>query len=353
MKLNKKIIQRTSSVCVAISILLSNFLFCVSADTFDDLYIHLNYSVGYTESSDAYTYIEAPISNYQTYNIEEPWVEGIPMDNACLLRLNSTIRKNDNSFILRAGEKFDISVSGLVFYLYVNGYSNLFYWNETPDRIYFELIHPDGTTTVINNLNWAYSTGSYSQTINATGITEKDVVRIDFHEYVRQVEVTGMRGVLPVSLGMGSITTPTILYVTIQSEEAGLLEGIGDKIDSGLTDIGDKIDSGLTDVGDKIDSGFSDVLNGSTQQNQQVNNSLGGLNSSTDKLGQIGDQMSSVEKPTIDSNKISADSLVPNTALVTLASPFHALWENNQLLAMLTIVVSVVLVSWVFFGKKA
>lgn len=101
-------------------------------------------------------------------------------------------------------------------------------------------------------------------------------------------------------------------------------------------------------VHEKLDS----LINGTPEQNQQAQDAVGGLNSSTDKLGQLGDTMSSVDKPSIDSNKISADSLVPHTSLVALSSPFQALWENNQLLAMLTIVVTLVLVSWVFFGKK-
>lgn len=102
-----------------------------------------------------------------------------------------------------------------------------------------------------------------------------------------------------------------------------------------------------------IEDALGDVLNGTPQQNQQAQDAIGGLNNSTDKLGQLGDSMASVDKPTIDSNQISADKLVPDTSLTVLSSPFQALWENNQLLAMLTIVVTLVLVSWVFFGKKA
>ena len=101
-----------------------------------------------------------------------------------------------------------------------------------------------------------------------------------------------------------------------------------------------------------INNALGDLANGTPEQNQQAQDAVGGLNSSTDKLGQLGDTMASVEKPSIDSNKISADSLVPHTSLVVLSSPFQALWENKQLLAMLTIVVTLVLVSWVFFGKK-
>lgn len=101
-----------------------------------------------------------------------------------------------------------------------------------------------------------------------------------------------------------------------------------------------------------VQAAQEELLNGTPEQNQQAQDAVGGLNSSTGKLDALGDQMSSVDKPTIDSNQISAGSLVPQTSLVVLSSPFQALWENKMLLAILTIVVTLVLVSWVFFGKK-
>lgn len=111
----------------------------------------------------------------------------------------------------------------------------------------------------------------------------------------------------------------------------------------------------LNSIQDAIDNqnqALGDLANGTPAQNQQAQDAVGGLNSSTDKLGDLGDQMSSVDKPELNSNDFSAGSLVPQTSLVVLSSPFLVLWENKQLLAMLTIVVSLVLVSWVFFGKK-
>lgn len=109
-----------------------------------------------------------------------------------------------------------------------------------------------------------------------------------------------------------------------------------------------KIEDHLAEQNKTLD----DILAGTPEQNQQAQDSVGGLKDSTDKLGVLGDTMSSVEKPVIDSSQISADSLVPETSLLVLSAPFQALWENEILLAMLTIVVTLVLVSWVFFGKK-
>lgn len=110
----------------------------------------------------------------------------------------------------------------------------------------------------------------------------------------------------------------------------------------------DSVKNALEEQGKKMD----DILNGTPEQNEQVNGAVGDLNDKADDLGALGDQMASVEKPEINSADFSADKLVPKTSLLALSAPFHALWENNTLLAMLSIVVALVLVSWIFFGKK-
>lgn len=101
-----------------------------------------------------------------------------------------------------------------------------------------------------------------------------------------------------------------------------------------------------------LDKKFDSMISGTPEQNEQVDNAVGDLNDKADDLGALGDQMASVEKPEINSADFSAEKLVPKTSLTVLSAPFHALWENNTLLAMLSIVVALVLVSWIFFGKK-
>lgn len=108
----------------------------------------------------------------------------------------------------------------------------------------------------------------------------------------------------------------------------------------------------LQDSIDDVEKALEELATGTPEQNDQAQNAVNDLNGTADKLGDLGDTMSSVEKPVIDSSQISAGSLVPETSLTVLAMPFQALWENDVLLAILTIVVTLVLVSWVFFGKK-
>lgn len=97
---------------------------------------------------------------------------------------------------------------------------------------------------------------------------------------------------------------------------------------------------------------MDDVIGGTPEQNNQVNNALNGMQDSNDKLDQMGDTLNSVEKPAVEDMNVGITDLVPETSLLAYTSPILALWENNTLLAFLIIVLTLVLVSWVMFGKK-
>ena len=343
MKVNKKYIRCITSFCavvIALVMCVGMFSITAHAENSDNYSINLDYKLYHPNTGGTYVHLNANIDNHSKYLIEHEPVASVPMDYAMQLQFTASVVSADGSLLVKSGEIFDFSITGLN--LHVGTDSSMWLWNGTPGAMYVGLVHTDGTCTYMYDLDWVYSSGSQTHAIKVKGTAEKDVIKIVFFESIGQNTVTGLHTVTSAWIGMGDIETPTAIDVEIESKEVGLLENIAEKIDSGLSD-----------VGDKIDSGFSDVLNGSTQQNQQAQDAVGDLNSSTDKLGQLGDTMASVEKPSIDSSKISADSLVPKTSLVVLSSPFQALWENNQLLAMLTIVVTLVLVSWVFFGKKA
>lgn len=97
---------------------------------------------------------------------------------------------------------------------------------------------------------------------------------------------------------------------------------------------------------------MDDVIGGTPEQNNQVNNAVNGMQDSTDKLDQMGDTLNSVEKPAVEDMNVGITDLVPETSLLAYTSPILALWENKTLLAFLIIVLTLVLVSWVMFGKK-
>lgn len=97
---------------------------------------------------------------------------------------------------------------------------------------------------------------------------------------------------------------------------------------------------------------MDDVIGGTAEQNEQISGALDGMSDSTDKLDQMGDTLNSVEKPVVEEMNVGITDLVPETALLAYTSPILALWENKTLLAFLIIVLTLVLVSWVMFGKK-
>lgn len=334
MKLNNKI-RRITSVCAAAALvfMLSVFPITASAEKVTDLQIALNASIYYPTTGNVYVDVTKSVLNNSTYHIESG-TEEIPMDYRTRVGLELLFDKEDNSILAFKGESFTINIYNLLYGVWIAGN---WYPVDTVDTSSWQLQlnYQDGTVGYFNSgLSWEYNPENETHSISVDVTAEKDVSSIRFKESVSQYSVTGQHGVYYSSVEMGSFDYPLSIIVDIVSKTDEKLDGIGDQIDG---------------IGDQID----DMVNGTPEQNQQVNNSIGDLNNSTDKLDQLGDQMSSVAKPSINSNQISADSLVPHTALVTLASPIQALWENNQLLAMLTIVVTVVLVSWVFFGKKA
>lgn len=119
-------------------------------------------------------------------------------------------------------------------------------------------------------------------------------------------------------------------------------------IGSWFSNLGKWLSDGFQSVVDAI----SNFVSGSPEQQQQVADAVDKMEQSSNALGQLGDQMNSVEKPAPSDMNVSPNAMIPDTALTAYTTPITYLWHNSTLVAMLTIVVTLVLVSWVFFGKK-
>lgn len=96
---------------------------------------------------------------------------------------------------------------------------------------------------------------------------------------------------------------------------------------------------------------MNDILNGTPEQNEQISGAVGEMGSAGDKLGDLADQMQ-VDRPDASDMNVSINSFIPETSLLAYTAPILAFWENDSLQAMLIIVLTLVLVSWVMFGKK-
>lgn len=109
-----------------------------------------------------------------------------------------------------------------------------------------------------------------------------------------------------------------------------------------------KINTELESQGQTLDS----ILSGTPEMNDQISNAVGGMQSSTDKLGDLGESMK-VEQPDVSGISTDIGSLVNYNSILAYVGPFLAIWNNNStLFGFLTIVLTLVIVSWVMFGKK-
>lgn len=97
---------------------------------------------------------------------------------------------------------------------------------------------------------------------------------------------------------------------------------------------------------------LQNLIDGTPGQNAAVGGAVDDMQNAAGELEDMGDQLAGVEKPNLDNTDISWDAAVPYAAMMAYVAPINALWESPTLLGMLTIVLTLVLISWVFFGKK-
>ena len=109
----------------------------------------------------------------------------------------------------------------------------------------------------------------------------------------------------------------------------------------------------LGEIKDTIEESTDKIMNGTDEQHAIINDSVQGMEQASNKLDGLGDQLNSVEKPNVDNMDVSADKLFGGMVATTmLTAPVLEIWKNPVALSILTVVVTIVLISWVFFGKK-
>lgn len=132
------------------------------------------------------------------------------------------------------------------------------------------------------------------------------------------------------------------------------LDGVQDSLD----DTNDKLDGvqdSLDDTNDKLDDAnekLDDVIGGTPEMNNKVDSAVDDMNNAGDQLGDLGESLNAVEKPNTENLNVGINSFLPETSFLAYTAPIRNLWENDTLVGMLIIVLTLVLVSWVFFGKK-
>lgn len=111
----------------------------------------------------------------------------------------------------------------------------------------------------------------------------------------------------------------------------------------------------LTEVNEQLaeqNKNLEDIINGTPEMNDKVDSAVDDMNNAGNQLEDLGESLNAVEKPNTDNLDVGIDSFLPETSFLAYTAPIRNLWENDTLVGMLIIVLTLVLVSWVFFGKK-
>lgn len=93
------------------------------------------------------------------------------------------------------------------------------------------------------------------------------------------------------------------------------------------------------------------LTNGTPEQNQAAQDAVNSMQNASGKLDEFGDAMK-VPEPDMSQVEIKLDKLVDYPTYLAFVAPINAIWDNTTLVSMLIIVATLVIVSWVFFGKK-
>lgn len=320
MKTNiQKTKNRFISILGAVSVFVSCLLLPVSAaDIIDNN--SLSFSMSFIGAGNGLGYKSSaykPIAGNETYFLSSPESSGTFADTS---RISSVylLKKTDSSYIFRSGDTFSFSFSNFSFELEID---EIMYHCKTFSHIYIDLIYFDGSTERLIP-EFSYDDVYYFISLTGSGKALKDVkeIKLDFMFYTSTLGLSGQYNY------MYYMFYPPDVYINIDSRESQLLGDINENINS--------------------------AINGTPEQNNKVNSAVDEMTQAGDKLGSLGDSMSSVEKPAADSIEADIGKFVDPVSFGVLTAPFHRLWENDTLLAVLSIVVTLVIVSWVFFGKK-
>lgn len=106
-----------------------------------------------------------------------------------------------------------------------------------------------------------------------------------------------------------------------------------------------EINNQLAEQGKTMD----DLLNGTPEQNEIAGNISDALTDKGEQLGGLIDDMQT-EKPNLDS--VDVDKIIPSTGITTLSSAISPIAENPLVIKILVMVGTLLLVSYVLFGKK-
>lgn len=93
------------------------------------------------------------------------------------------------------------------------------------------------------------------------------------------------------------------------------------------------------------------IINGTPSQNQAVSGSLEGFKESDQKLDDLTEDLK-VDTPVISGEDITINNIIDPVDMQTMTAPLTALMEAPLILKIIIAVMTLVIISWVLFGKK-
>lgn len=154
-------------------------------------------------------------------------------------------------------------------------------------------------------------------------------------------------------------------FSSVQSLQRATINGLQFEIQKNGELVVEKIESSAVSVNNNIDLSKVEILNAIADMNNSIvtgtpemdniaQDSNQNLSNSSDKLDSLGDQLASVTKPNVEELEPSSPEQIvsdPNAGVI-LSGPITSLWDNPVIFGIVTTVLTLVLLSWVFFGKK-
>lgn len=107
----------------------------------------------------------------------------------------------------------------------------------------------------------------------------------------------------------------------------------------------------VSQIIDALGSGNDNMVNGTPEQNNQVSDDVGKLENGSSLLDDLTDQMQ-VDRPEISGSDVNISELVDPSSTQLLATPILAIWNSGTIVSILIFLAVVMLISFVFFGKK-
>lgn len=174
------------------------------------------------------------------------------------------IYNTDQSYIMHKDKNYKVKLNQFYFSAYVEAFTS--YYVRNPKEVVGWVTYSDNTTESIS-IEYTHSSNTPLIDFNFSFTPAKDVKSFE----IRVKAST--RDVKPTSNGLAKLTSyygflgdSTYQFIVdIQTEEAGLLQGIGDKLTSGFSALGDKLSNvvnGILELPQKLWNLISDGLKG-------------------------------------------------------------------------------------------